>query len=647
MRTRASLGIVILLSLLVLAPLAAQSSTSDMELWSYIQRQSAIWWQSYVEEHGEIDPGAWQTPIENAFLRLANNSGQKGFSISYAVLKDPDFNASCFPGGQFIIHQGTLRILDEILTSQFGDLSKIPAQKLDVYRELMLAPIIAHELGHYYNRHSFASMKAQFSMAELGQPDIDLQLIRFSQANELDADRTGYILLQKSGHNPDLMLTILELLNEIQQQDLSKHPDAQANVYLTSHPSPHARLAAFKSDDQALHALAAGLEQAFSSVQLGKDLDKAIAVLDQALTMAPANMFLKKEKAIALHKQWLLTVALKDQKLRGIVDSPAFRDEMVFSSRAGRGTTRVLPGDRALWMKAREAYRTTYEAAMDQVYNSNFALLLGYSTDAGDMKAAVQLAYSAAKELGSFATASNLAVVCYITDQPKPAMEILADLASEYDQKYTALLTSASKNAMVTESIQSLREQMHLTQMLDSTYVYGDFTPLLNLALIMTYEGQKQNAAGVATQYLTKYECTSAWAAYLSATTGVAIPARPSSAAMPVNGLTVGSPLTTAVAKWGKATNIKTYSDGDEEWSYAPLSSVLTISDGAVQYIQLNAADSPKVDNRFGVGSARADIEKIFGKPTRSSDAYIIYDGPQSIAVIYVKDVAQQVLLFR
>jgi hypothetical protein len=115
MKRRLSACLIAALLLLVLSPLAAQTTDPDRELWAYIQRQSAIWFQSYITEHGEVDPGSWQEPLETAFLRLANNSGQPGFSISYAVLQDKDFNAACFPGGQFIIHQGALRMLDQII----------------------------------------------------------------------------------------------------------------------------------------------------------------------------------------------------------------------------------------------------------------------------------------------------------------------------------------------------------------------------------------------------------------------------------------------------------------------------------------------------------------------------------------------------
>jgi hypothetical protein len=506
--------------------------------------------------------------------------------------------------------------------------------------------VIAHELGHYYNRHTFASMKAQFSMAQLGEPAIDLKLIKFSQENELDADKTGYLLLKRAGYDPDLMLTILELLNDIQQQDLANNPDASANVYLSSHPSPHARLSAFNSDRQALHAWAAGLEQAFSDIQVGRNLDKALATVDQGLTLVPANVYLKKERAVALHKEWLATVALKDQKIRGIIDSPAFRDEMVFSTRGSRGTERVLPGDRMLWLKAREAYAASYQQAVDPAYNSSFALLLAYSADATDMKAAVQLAYNAAKDDGTFSNASNLAAVLYVTDQTAAGLDLMTNIAAQFDSQYAALLANTSKSAMVTESLQSLKEQMRLTQMLDANYVYNNFTPLLNLALILTYEGQKQKAAGIANQYLAKYESNSAWAQYLATTTGVTVPKAASRVPIAVNGLTVGSPLTLAVEKWGKASEIAPYDNGEEDWSYAATNSVLTIRDGMVAMIELDSATSPRLAIGLGVGSGRADMEKAFGKPKRMSNSFTVYEGPQNIAILYVNEIAQQIVLF-
>lgn len=43
-----------------------------------------------------------------------------GIPDQHAVLEDKDFNAACFPGGQFIIHVGTFQSLYRIIAAQVG-----------------------------------------------------------------------------------------------------------------------------------------------------------------------------------------------------------------------------------------------------------------------------------------------------------------------------------------------------------------------------------------------------------------------------------------------------------------------------------------------------------------------------------------------
>lgn len=648
MQSRMAAAAAFLAFTLACAPLSAQADDDgDAELWDYIRRQSGIWYEACLSRQGAVDPGEWREPIESAFLRIADNSGEPGFSISYAILKDEEFNASCFPGGQFIIHKGTLAVLDGIIRRRTGtDPARMDPAKLSSARESLLAPIIAHELGHYYCRHAFSYMKEQWSMAQLGESGIDVRMVQFSQDNEFEADRTGFLLLNRAGYNPDLLLLILELLNSIQQDRMKDASGISFNVYLSGHPSPHERLAVFQGESRGLHALAADLERAFSDVQLGRNLDGAAASIDKALALAPANPYLRKEKAVALHKAWLLTVALKDQKLRGIIDSPAFRDEMVFSSRAARGAVRALPGDRALWLKAKAAYADVQRQALDPAFDSSFALLLAYSTSAADMQSAVQLAYDAVRSQPTFANASNLGVVLFLTEQPAPAMEILGGIAAEYDGRYASAAAQPSAHPLAAAGLKALREHVGKVQMLDASYLHEDFTPILNLSLLLCYAGRKPEAAAAASDYLARYEAGSTWARYLAEAAGTPLPAAPARAAMSVLGVAIGTPITSLVRLWGKADGIAAQDGGDEEWRYGARNAVLRIQDGVVSLIRLDGPESPRVENSFGVGSTRGEIEGIFGRPKRLADAYTIYEGSQNLAVIYARDVSQRIVLF-
>jgi Zn-dependent protease with chaperone function/peptidoglycan hydrolase-like protein with peptidoglycan-binding domain len=642
-----SITVGLFLALLVFPHLYAQQSSVEAELQSYVARQSAVWFEAEIEKTGVLDPGPWREPIESAFLRISNASGKPGFSIEYAVLRDASFNAACFPGGQFVINEGTLETLDAVIENETGvKVANLDAQKLRALREALIAPIIAHELGHYYCRHVFQSMKMQWGAGEEQKGSFDVRLQRFTQDNELEADRTGYLLLQRAGYNPDLMIRLLEVMNDLRQAQLKEVPSDSLNVYLETHPSPHARLAAFQGANQQLHKWAADLERAFSDVQLGTNLQQALNTIEEGLQLVPENLYLEKERAVALHKQWLLTVPLKEQRLRAIIDSPSFRDEMVFSSRGTRGAGKVIPGDRRLYMKAREAYMATYDKTEDPGFCSNFALLLAYSPDAQEENAAVVLALAAVKAVGTFENACNLATVLYLAGQKDKATSIVGQIAQEFDKKYSALVSEGESDPVVSESIRAFRARMSLSQKLNQAYVSGDFTPLLNLALCLAYGGQKDQAKLVAAEYLSRYEATSEWAQYLAAIAGVEIPKPTEKSPTPVQGVQIGSTLPTVLERWGKASTVSQLKDGDEDWVYEALNAEVAIRNGVVYSIALNAPKSPKVQDRFGVGSAKPDIESIIGPPKRISGTYTIYEGPQDIAVLYANDLAQQMVLF-
>jgi hypothetical protein len=319
---------------------------------------------------------------------------------------------------------------------------------------------------------------------------------------------------------------------------------------------------------------------------------------------------------------------------------------MVFSQRGTRGAGKVIPGDRRLFMLARDAYIAVYQKTDDAAFYSNFALLLAYSPDANDEKAALTFSSAAASALGSIESANNLAVVFYLVGQKDKARTVLGDIAGQFDAQYSSAIDAAATDPAVLESLRSLHSRMRTTQALDRTYVSGNFTPLLNLALLLAYEGQKDRAKLAAQGYLSRYETGSEWAHHLATTAGAEIPRPPAAVPAAVKGIQVGSPLPAVLAGWGKATSISQLNDGGEAWEYVPLGVELLIGDGVVQSIALNAGESPKVGDKFGVGSARADIERAIGKPKRLAGTYTIYEGPQNFAILYAQEAAQQIVLF-
>ena len=70
------------------------------------------------------------------------------------------------------------------------------------YMESTIAPILAHELAHYYNRHTFRSIKKRWSLNPEKVAGLSLDLVQHSQKQEFEADATVCIATTRYG-NPD------------------------------------------------------------------------------------------------------------------------------------------------------------------------------------------------------------------------------------------------------------------------------------------------------------------------------------------------------------------------------------------------------------------------------------------------------------
>ncbi len=620
---------------------SGESSEADVELWNYLQRQSKLSWDIETKK-GVVDRADWSLPIETAFVRLARASGQPRFKIQYAVLSDNiNFNASAYPGGQFIITNKVLMDLDEFINKETSG-KVLDATALSFFREQLIAPIIAHELSHYYNRHMFQILKKHGNLSGEKPETITLSIIKYTQTNELDADCTGYLLLQRAGYNPDLMISMLEMNNAKAQEDIKLKRGI--NTYISSHPSWHERLAAFKSNRTEWHQWAASMDKAFSDIQLGSNLDKAISVVKTAIEKFPDNIHFYKAYAVGLHKKWLVTVPLSSQRLRGIIDMPSFYDEMVFSDRRTKGAGGI-PGNRAYYEAAREAYEYIYMVAHDHPFYSNYALLLSYSPDRVDKDKAWRLAASSHANMKSIQTFNNLAVVLYNDNNKDEAIGILKNLYAMCSSNQDYLIEQVNmKNEKIKAALVEFYDLLRKSQVIDRQYVTADHTPVLNLALALSYENQKDEAKKTAEEYLTKYEAGSSWAEYVAVRTGIPKPETQKKEYIAVNGIKVGTPVATVLSKWGKPSQISN-EQNYEVWDYNDFRIKLYIASNEVLQLAIVGAPSPVV-NKFGIGSKRNDIEKIIGSHSLVKNSYFLYN-KNNIAVEYVQDVAVTIVLFR
>lgn len=624
---------------LLISPVFA--GDADDEIYSYILRQSRIYYEHYLNKKGTFRDSQWEEAITAAFMKLSSASGERGFDATCALINDDTFNAACFPGGQFVINKGALRIMDEIIKNRKNpDKSK----NIQEQREELIAPLIAHELGHHYNRHQFKAFKQMMEFLESSNDDIELKSLRYSVANEYEADYTGYILMNKAGYDTDLMLELLELMNTLYQEDLKNAGRIETNQYFQTHPSPHKRIARFKSNRQEYHQTASELEKAFDDVHVGINLDRAVDYLENAEKKFPGNLYIKKERAVALHKLWLATVPIDEQKLKGIIDSPAFRDDMIYKTERSQGKGAEIPGDKVIYEKSLEAYMNIYKNTSDPGFYSNMALLLVYSPEEDRKKLAVELAYNAAVLTKRIDLASNFAVILYLIGEKEKCRDIMYSVAVTYDNQYQNLMDKASYNADYALYIQSLRKNVSVAGELNSSYVIDDFTPLLNLALISGYSGNKELARSAAVRYLTAYENGSKWAQYMSNIAGVEIK-RDEKQYLAVDGVKVLDTIQQLLNKWGKADAVFPVTTTEELWNYRSRDVKVSIVDGRILQITLDSRKSRKIENGIGVGSTRKEVEKLLGKHSCIKNGYYVYTGKQDIAIIYVRNMARTVLL--
>ena len=145
------------------------------------------------------------------------------------------------------------------------------------------AAILGHELGHYYNRHAFRSMKRIIiradSTAEENEPkEVENLLtdLAFEKDLEFEADLASLLLLRKAKYDEKLILNMLDFLREVSLHEKSKRYE---NPFFHTHPSPLQRLARFKSKGQQLYRLVAQMETVYSDIDFGRNLVLAEALL--------------------------------------------------------------------------------------------------------------------------------------------------------------------------------------------------------------------------------------------------------------------------------------------------------------------------------------------------------------------------------
>lgn len=174
------------------------------------------------------------TPVRQIGNRLVAALPQKSFDYQFFVVAENSPNAFTIPGGKIYVHTGLMQFVSD---------------------ESELAGVLAHEIGHAYERHPAKSMTRQMGLAQLSNrmsgnnvaiKQLALKVAGtgalnfFSRSDENEADRIGFELLRRAGYETSGLTRFLQKLIKLQN-------GRQTPIFLSSHPPTPERVAALEA----------------------------------------------------------------------------------------------------------------------------------------------------------------------------------------------------------------------------------------------------------------------------------------------------------------------------------------------------------------------------------------------------------------
>jgi metalloendopeptidase OMA1, mitochondrial len=197
--------------------------------------------QGYEQVLGQsesIDSGPELEMVRRVSSRLANATGKVGadFDWQVSLIRSPQVNAFCLPGGKIVVYTGILSITQN---------------------EPALATVLGHEMAHATSRHGSQRVLEQ-NLAQtaltgvamsLSDMDYDKQravmgalgagtqfgvLMPFSRKHESEADAIGLLYMGRAGYDPRESIRFWQRMENV--------GGPQPPEFLSSHPSHGTRI---------------------------------------------------------------------------------------------------------------------------------------------------------------------------------------------------------------------------------------------------------------------------------------------------------------------------------------------------------------------------------------------------------------------
>jgi beta-barrel assembly-enhancing protease len=216
--------------------------------WSLISQEKEVAIGKQYADQIDKQAKILKDPVVNEFINrlgqnLARNSDLK-IPLSVKIIDDPALNAFMLPGGFMYINTGTILAADE---------------------EDEIAGVMGHEIAHAACRHWANSMSKEtlmrFSMLpmmfipmtmpvymgvmEAYMNGVPMAFLKFSRANEKQADFLGLQYMYKAGYDPNAFVAFFGKVMDEER----RHPGSMASVF-EDHPPTGDRIIAAEEEIQ-------------------------------------------------------------------------------------------------------------------------------------------------------------------------------------------------------------------------------------------------------------------------------------------------------------------------------------------------------------------------------------------------------------
>ena len=206
------------------------------------EQEEVLGLQSYREVLSQsevVKSGPERDLVERVARRLARAVGEAGagFDWQVSLIRSPQVNAFCLPGGKIAVYTGILPVAQE---------------------EAGLAAVMGHEMAHAIARHGsqrlLRTTLAQTVMtgAQLSFSDMDWNqrrmiiaalgagaqfgvLLPFSRQHETEADEMGVLYMARAGYDPEAAISFWQRMQQAsgggqQPEFASTHPSGESRI---------------------------------------------------------------------------------------------------------------------------------------------------------------------------------------------------------------------------------------------------------------------------------------------------------------------------------------------------------------------------------------------------------------------------------